>query len=121
MNTINFMSTKEVTNRHGDTVIIHFSKTGNIFCPVCGIEFHNTSNSVVEQVFFGGTEGCPSCNTHFGFSENSSEFVNLKLDLETKWGTLRLAWLNDQGWPDHAIEQLWNNLRINMSPPKPID
>lgn len=115
------MTIKRITNRNGDTVTIHLSKTGNIFCPVCGVEFADSSNCLIDQIFFGCTEICSSCDTHFGFSDQSNKFINSKYDLETRWGTLRLAWLDNQEWSAIAIDQIWNNLEIQMSPPKAND
>lgn len=99
-----------------EPVEISILESGNVCCPVCGIELATRGLNVV-AFLFGATETCPCCRTSFGIRD-IDEVPPIKENPAAKrWAKLREGWLAKHNWDAELVKQVKNGLGIEIEAP----
>jgi hypothetical protein len=99
-----------------EPVEISVLDSGNVCCPVCGIELE-TRGLVVVAFLFGATETCPCCRTSFGISDIDEVPPIRENPAAKRWEKLRTVWLTKNNWDRALIKQVEDHLGVEIVVP----
>ena len=96
----------------GERATIRRSDTGNVLCPICGIEYADSRDWILEA-FVLHQEFCPGCHTQMGVHDmHGLPPIDPSNPIMRRWAKLRVKWLDRIEWPDWAIAQVKNALGL---------
>ncbi len=107
----------------GEIIEMHRTPRGAFVCPVCAYEYDASLGPPYEAGGDPDEEGvqsgfarfdwiCPDCNTQYG--EDDAPSLDGSPPMAEQWEQLRLAWLQETGWPEEVLKRLHDYLGIDV-------
>ncbi len=106
----------KIVKSFGEEVTVHFNEAGDYFCPVCGLLWKNTSG-LYPTGFLQSMDDCPRCDTQLGNEDIDEVPASPDNPAEKRWGKLREAWLERNGWDPLLIKEVEDHLGVKVERP----